>query len=145
MQTIKVKTEDGIETWREFVETRLIPKRVPNHINPSVIEGKIAVYYYQYKVVAVSNKVIPETITKEPKIYYVVDMPDILAPDGTIVLPSKKRFTNWCNYVTSYPLQEFFITVINDTLNSYPNLEDNAIIPDYTQQEIETALNNYQP
>jgi hypothetical protein len=141
MSTIKVKTEDGISTYRVFKETRLVDTQDVNHVNPIVKEGYIEVKYGQYKVIDISDKVIPETVIN--RCYYVKDNPDILAPDGSVLLPSKLRFTTWCNYITPYPLQAFFRAVINDTLESYPDLNDNAIIPDYSNAEIQTALDDW--
>ena len=142
MATVKVKTEDGISTYRVFKQTKLIDSQESNHILTAPKDGYIEVLYGQYKVIDVSNKVIPETIIE--RTYFVKDNPDILAPDGTVLLPSKKRFTNWCNHITPYPLQSFFRAVINDTLESYPDLNDNAIIPDWTQSEIDAAMTNWE-
>lgn len=144
MNQIKIKTENGISTWREFNETRLVDSKTQSVIGPAE-DGYIEVKYTQYKVVDLitGDVLIPETVIK--RTYYVRDNPDVCAPDGTVLLPSKKRFSTWCAYVSPYPMQAFFRTVINDTLNSYPDLEDNAIIPDYSQQEIADALATVNP
>lgn len=141
MATVKVKTEDGVSTYRVFNQTRLVDSVEPNHISSNKTDGYIEVVYSQYKVIDVSNKVIPETIIN--RTYYIRDNADITAPDGSILLPSKKRYTNWCNHITSYPLQAFFRAAINDTLESYSDLQDNMVLPDYTEEEIDKALENW--
>lgn len=139
---MKIKTENGISLYRIFKRTTLVDALEVSHMNNIVKEGFIEVEYIQYKVIDSVNEVIPETVLT--KTYFVRDNPDILAPDGTVLLPSKKRFTNWCNHITPYPLQSFFRAVINDTLESYPDLNDNAIIPDWTQSEIDAAMTNWE-
>jgi hypothetical protein len=49
-----------------------------------------------------------------------------------------------CATITTLNQQDFFRYVINKTLKNYPNLENNAVIPDYTEQEIEEALIEWQ-
>lgn len=137
-----VKTENGISLYRIFRKTILVDTVDISHVDTTTKEGYIEVQYTQYKVIDSVNELIPETVVN--KTYFVRDNPDVCAPDGTILLPSKKRFSNWCTYISPYPMQTFFRTVINDTLNSYPDLENNAIIPDYSQEEIATALANHQ-
>jgi len=138
-----IKTENGISLYRIFKKTILVDTVDVSHVDTTAKEGYIEVQYTQYKVIDSVNELIPETVVS--KTYFVRDNPDVCAPDGTVLLPSKKRFTTWCNYISPYPLQTFFRTVINDTLNSYPDLEDNAIIPDYSQEEIANALATVNP
>ena len=138
---MKIKTENGISTYRIFKRTSLYDALEVSHINQKYKDGFIEVEYIQYKVIDAINEVIPETVIT--RTYFVKDNPNILAPDGSILLPSKMRFTNWCNHITPYPLQAFFRAVINDTLESYPDLYDNAILPDYSESEIQTALDNW--
>jgi hypothetical protein len=138
-----IKTENGISLYRIFRKTILVDTVDVSHVDKTAKEGYIEVQYTQYKVIDSVSELIPETVVN--KTYYVRDNPDVCAPDGTVLLPSKKRFSTWCAYVSPYPMQAFFRTVINDTLNSYPDLEDNAIIPDYSQQEIADALATVNP
>lgn len=143
MSQIKIKTENGISTWREFDETRLVDSKTQSVIGPAQ-DGYIEVKYTQYKVVdlVTGDVLIPETVIK--RTYYVRDNPPIMAPDNTtVLLPSKQRYTNWGLYTPQMPLAEFFRAVINDTLESYPDLEDNAIIPDWSQAEIDAALETW--
>ena len=138
-----IKTENGISLYRIFRKTILVDTVDVSHVDTIAKAGYIEVQYTQYKVIDSVSELIPETVVN--KTYYVRDNPDVCAPDGTVLLPSKKRFSTWCAYVSPYPMQAFFRTVINDTLNSYPDLEDNAIIPDYSQQEIADALATVNP
>jgi hypothetical protein len=136
-----IETVNGISLHRIFKKTILVDTLEPSHIYVSQKSGHIEVQYVQYRVIDSVNEVIPETIIA--RTYFVKDNPDILAPDRTILLPSKMRFTNWCNYVTPYPLQAFFRAVVNDTLISYPNLPNDSILPDYSDVEIQTALDDW--
>jgi hypothetical protein len=133
-----IKTENGISLHRIFRKTILVDITDVSHVDTTARPGYIEVQYTQYKVIDAVNEVIPETVVN--KTYYVIDNPDILAPDGSVLLPSKLRFTNWCTHVTAYPLQPFFRAVINDTLESYPNLKDGEALPDWSQAEIDEAL-----
>lgn len=133
-----VKTENGINLYRIFRKTILVDTVDVSHVDTTAKEGYIEVQYTQYKVIDSVNEVIPETVLT--RTYYVRDNPPVLAPDNSVLLPSKKRFTNWGAYIPQIPLAMFFRYVINDTLNSYPDLNDNAIIPDWTPEQIAEAL-----
>lgn len=136
-----IKTENGVSLHRIFRKTILVDITDVSHVDKTARPGYIEVQYTQYRVIDSVNELIPETVVH--KTYYVRDNPDILAPDGTILLASKLRFTNWCTHVTTYPLQAFFRAVINDTLESYPDLEDGAILPDWSEAEIQAALETW--
>ena len=138
----QISTDYGITTWRVFLYTKLNDTIEPNHISSNTKEGFIEVHYQQYKVNDASDEVIPETIIE--KTYFVRDNADITAPDGSVLLPSKKRYSMLCATITTLTQQDFFRYVINKTLKNYPNLENNAVIPDYTEQEIEEALRKWQ-
>lgn len=83
------------------------------------------------------------------KYYKVCNLPETEVRDNNgvviLTLPSKQRFTNWKNFIVSQfivgmTFDQLFSYYIEDTLISLPIVNSGYILPDYTEAEINAAL-----